>query len=272
MQIPRFANATLRSSVVVAIALSVFGALTPTVARAGDDGDPWYFAVLDDVNQDGLGTSHSPLGIDKKFGPNDPRRVEVEPGFVTAGTNYTVRLRAFRPHEVVELRTYRYVPGCPGGRCWEWLHKTSVTMDKLGNADRPTGSSAKEVTDYRYCTTSEESCLNGFAELTVTPPASTNAGVLHSGPDTCVNGYVWREAFDGDHVCVTPDTRTQAALDNSQAAARRQPGGGAWGPNTCRQGYVWREASPSDLVCVTPDIRTQAAVDNRQAASRRVLG
>jgi hypothetical protein len=39
--------------------------------------------------------------------------------------------------------------------------------------------------------------------------------------DTCLQGYVWREAVPGDHVCVTPETRTQAADDNSQAASRR---------------------------------------------------
>jgi hypothetical protein len=66
--------------------------------------------------------------------------------------------------------------------------------------------------------------------------------------DACASGYVWREAFPGDVVCVTPETRAQAARDNSEAAARREPGGGAYGPNTCRSGYVWREAGPEDLV------------------------
>jgi len=35
------------------------------------------------------------------------------------------------------------------------------------------------------------------------------------GPDTCLSGYVWRDAFDGDHVCVFPETRTQAARENA---------------------------------------------------------
>ena len=87
----------------------------------------------------------------------------------------------------------------------------------------------------------------------------------------CLSGYVWREAFAGDHTCVPPATRTQAASDNGQAAARRQPGGGAYGPDTCRQGYVWREAGPNDHVCVTPEARAQAAADNR-AAGTRVAG
>jgi hypothetical protein len=40
------------------------------------------------------------------------------------------------------------------------------------------------------------------------------------GPDTCPQGFVWREAFSGDHVCVTPASRDQARSDNSQAAVR----------------------------------------------------
>lgn len=89
------------------------------------------------------------------------------------------------------------------------------------------------------------------------------------GPDTCLQGWVWRQAIPTDHVCVTPETRSQTAYDNSQAAARRNPNGGPYGPNTCLNGYVWREAYPGDEVCVTPATRTQAAEDNAQAANRR---
>ncbi len=89
------------------------------------------------------------------------------------------------------------------------------------------------------------------------------------GPDTCLEGYVWRDAFPGDHVCVTGATRAQAASDNSQAAARRSPTGGAYGPDTCIFGFVWRQAIPSDHVCVTGAIRSQTWADNAQAAARR---
>ncbi|GAA3416592.1 hypothetical protein [Streptosporangium vulgare] len=41
------------------------------------------------------------------------------------------------------------------------------------------------------------------------------------GPDTCKQGYVWRETTPADHVCVTPATREQVRADNAQAAARR---------------------------------------------------
>lgn len=86
--------------------------------------------------------------------------------------------------------------------------------------------------------------------------------------DRCLQGFVWREAAPTDHVCVTPALRAQAAADNAQAAARRNPAGGPFGPDTCLQGFVWREAFPNDHVCVVPATRTQAAADNQAAASR----
>ena len=90
-----------------------------------------------------------------------------------------------------------------------------------------------------------------------------------SGPDTCLEGFVWREATSQDHVCVTPATREQTVFDNGQAAARRSPTGGASGADTCLPGYVWREAVPDDHVCVTPETRAQAAADNGLASRRR---
>lgn len=40
------------------------------------------------------------------------------------------------------------------------------------------------------------------------------------GKQTCLDGWVWRDAFPGDQICVTRDTRNQAASDNQQAQAR----------------------------------------------------
>ena len=82
-----------------------------------------------------------------------------------------------------------------------------------------------------------------------------------------MQGFVWREADGSDHVCVTPDTRSQAAADNAAAPSRVDPNG-AYGPDTCVQGYVWREAFLGDHVCVVPATRSQAAADNAAASSR----
>ena len=43
---------------------------------------------------------------------------------------------------------------------------------------------------------------------------SAAAQVCHHGANTCQNGYVWREAFPGDLVCVVPSQRDQTASDN----------------------------------------------------------
>jgi hypothetical protein len=88
---------------------------------------------------------------------------------------------------------------------------------------------------------------------------------LPYGPDTCISGYVWRGAYEGDHVCVTPETRDQAAADNAAAESRRVPGSA-----DCVSGYVWRVARPEDLVCVTPETRDQTAADNAAASQRFV--
>jgi hypothetical protein len=59
--------------------------------------------------------------------------------------------------------------------------------------------------------------------LLPTPGIQTQS--LHSGPDTCQQGFVWREARPGDHVCVTPETRSQAALAGGPLAGGPLAGG-----------------------------------------------
>ncbi|MDP1729640.1 MAG: SH3 domain-containing protein [Devosia sp.] len=98
----------------------------------------------------------------------------------------------------------------------------------------------------------------------------TPAPALPYGPDTCKDGFVWRDAIPGDHVCVTPDRRSTAASENAIAGSRVDPGG-AYGPNSCVAGFVWREAYPGDVVCVTPGRRSQAKQENIDGPSHRVL-
>ena len=109
--------------------------------------------------------------------------------------------------------------------------------------------------------------LAALPAAVLTAPAS--ADPLPYGPDTCIQGFVWRDGRAGDHVCVTPDVRSQTAAQNAAAAANREPNGGTYGPNTCKQGFVWRDAWGGDQVCVVPAVRDQAATDNAAAASRR---
>ena len=104
-------------------------------------------------------------------------------------------------------------------------------------------------------------------ELKVAPPNQT---ARPQPRDSCKQGYVWREARPSDHVCVTPQTRTNTASQNR--AARRLWVPGAYGPHTCVPGYVWREAFKGDDVCVRPDVRERTRADNQRAAQRRIGG
>jgi hypothetical protein len=112
------------------------------------------------------------------------------------------------------------------------------------------------------------SSSNGQAVLGALVGAFMATRTHSNPPDQCVSGYVWREARPDDHVCVTPETRRRTAIENSRAAAYRNPNGGAYGPDTCLDGYLWRNAFAGDRVCVSPESRSQAAEDNSQARGR----
>jgi hypothetical protein len=105
------------------------------------------------------------------------------------------------------------------------------------------------------------------APITHPRPLPTPAGAAAGGFEkqtslgSCKLELVRREAYTGDKVCVTSQTRAQAAADN-QAAAQRQTASGQ-----CIQGYVWRQARPQDHVCVTPQTRAQTAKDNAAAGA-----
>jgi hypothetical protein len=64
---------------------------------------------------------------------------------------------------------------------------------------------------------------NAHAAERVDPDCAAGTKTCQYGPSQCLSGYVWRDAWDGDAVCVTPDRRDQAHDDNAQAAARIDP-------------------------------------------------
>ena len=112
---------------------------------------------------------------------------------------------------------------------------------------------------------SKTSLLRGCAFAIVLPLAFTLA--MDVALADCKSGYVYRDAKDGDGVCVTPGDRAEAKKQNANAENNRQTGGGNYGPNTCRAGYVWREAFSGDVVCVTPYERSKAKGQNSASAS-----
>jgi hypothetical protein len=100
----------------------------------------------------------------------------------------------------------------------------------------------------RYETGTSQSCTAGelATGLTIRYKNDVNGVGLICGTyggaaaAACAAGQVWRESFEGDTVCVTPDARFRNA------------------DGTCRSGYVWRDSFPGDTVCVTPAQRAAA--------------
>ncbi|MEQ1637796.1 MAG: hypothetical protein ABL903_14015 [Methylococcales bacterium] len=66
-------------------------------------------------------------------------------------------------------------------------------------------------------------CLSARFQCIAPDACEPEPAKCPSGTDQCLPGYVWREAFLGDHVCVTGATRAQAAQDNAQANSRKDP-------------------------------------------------
>jgi len=167
--------------------------------------------------------------------------------------------------------------GWNGGQNYDLYHVIAGEPgQRVGQAEIGGGNSGSyQINDVRPCARfiiKVQGCVTHvLGRSDCSPWAVTDFQVAPrrpSGIDTCLQGFVWRDAFRGDHVCVTPDVRDQAAADNSQAGARREPNGGPFGPDTCRQGFVWREARPEDHVCVTPDVRARTQQDNNAKCSR----
>ena len=144
-----------------------------------------------------------------------------------------------------------------------------------GASSSPSGASGT-VTPTDGASASASATLNltqilGPVRILFTPTAKATPPTPQTPGPTCLMGYVWRQAIEGDYVCVPPATRTQAAADNAAAASRVNPQGGPYGPDTCLQGYVWRQVVTSDHVCVTPATRSQVLADNAQKLNRELL-
>jgi hypothetical protein len=105
--------------------------------------------------------------------------------------------------------------------------------------------------------------------LAAQPQVHLAAAVTSTVPPAayCKSGYVWRDARNGDGVCVTPAERDQVHAQNAAAASNRNPGGGDYGPLTCKSYYVWRDAFNGDGVCVTPAERDLAHQQNAPGPS-----
>lgn len=152
-------------------------------------------------------------------------------------------------------------------------HPCHVT-DHLGNSNCSYVFSMNKDKPYMAVV---EACTHSIVEGSSCTGFSAPAYWLPYGPDSCKEGFVWREAFANDHACVTAQRRTQAATENRAAAGNVQRGGGAYGPDTCKSGFVWREAdrvgntAGNDHVCVLPPRRGQVWAENAAARGNKAV-
>jgi hypothetical protein len=166
------------------------------------------------------------------------------------------------------------VVGQPYATAAKALDKAGYTVVK--RSDQETGDQPPEtvltqdpVAGVKAKKTDPVALTVAIAKVIGTPVADEPArGVCDPAVGTCIEGFVWRQARGDDVVCVTPESRNLAALENAQADARRDPNGGAYGPDTCRLGYVWRDGFANDHVCVTGERRSIVAQENAAARSR----
>ena len=250
---------------VFSVAFSV--ALVPSVALAGDDDDPWYTEASQSTSGP-IGTTSSPLTSEEIdcAQPGTTRAIGCDPYPAAVGMQVNLTLNGFRRGESLNLRFYHERDDCGrGARCWTLEYVLPMTMDNNGSGWFPWDTTGEQPGAFRLCVNSIQSCQAKYVTDQLLPADTSTPGAYT--PDTCQQGFVWREAFPHDHACVTPDVRTQAALDNSLASSRK-----SYGADSCLFGYVWRDAKPGDHVCVTPDVRAQAARDNSLAAARRQPG
>jgi hypothetical protein len=79
----------------------------------------------------------------------------------------------------------------------------------------------------------------------------------------CKSGYVKRNAYNGDQVCVTPAIQAQTQQENQIAPTLTKPDGTCTIPI-----FVWRLAAPIDKTCASQAAHAQAIDDNNHAAER----
>src|SRR5437879_2092442 len=94
------------------------------------------------------------------------------------------------------------------------------------------------------------------------------SAICASAQARCRQGFVWREAFPGDYVCVTPEARSQAAQDNRSASGSNDH---QFRAGACTQSLLSSVDDQHDLVSVPPAMRQQIWDDNA-GASGRVAG
>jgi hypothetical protein len=96
--------------------------------------------------------------------------------------------------------------------------------------------------------------LLSYIAILVSTVACAYPHYVAAQSDACADGYVWREAFDGDHVCVSPASRAQAQFDNANAPQRRATGTPAVPLPPAKLGcHAFRAGEWREIPCATPE-------------------
>lgn len=137
----------------------------------------------------------------------------------------------------------------------------------------PPPGTCKDVYVYRLIKPKDKVCVSpeskaqADADNAAADSRRVKASLVNAyGQDACAYGYIWRNLFEGDTVCITSARYNEYRQENSDDSIYKAPGS-----TFCLQGYVWRDAYNGDTICVTPALRDQAAADNAQSDSFKAI-
>ena len=140
---------------------------------------------------------------------------------------------------------------------------------------RPASGTCRDGYVYRLINSSDKKCVSpaskaqADADNAAAESRQVKASLVNAyGPDACAYGYLWRNLYEGDVVCVSSERYYQYQQENADDVLYKTPGS-----IYCINGYVWRDAFPfdGDIVCVTPAARDQAQVDNSRSDSYKAV-
>jgi hypothetical protein len=136
--------------------------------------------------------------------------------------------------------------------------QTQITLQNPSNSE-VTSHTFSNLDPKTYYGFAVQSCNKSFAEASNCTQWSPVA-YWQPLPGWCRVGFVWRNAFHDDNVCVTQAQEATAQAENVAGPGLQKTDG------KCISGYVWRQARPSDHVCVSPAERTQTEEENKNAS------
>jgi PASTA domain len=100
----------------------------------------------------------------------------------------------------------------------------SVEIARAADKCKPGYVYRRVVPDDKVCVTPESAAqvIQDNADATQLARKPNPPGGPY-GENTCLQGFVWRDAYDGDQICVTGETRARTRQENDEAALHSVP-------------------------------------------------